>query len=137
METKKILWIEDDADIRMGLVRPLEKDGHEIIVAKDEQEALERIENKEFDFDLILFDIIIPTGITGDVEDVPFVGMRLLEKLLIDMDIKTPIIVLSVVRDSDLINAMSTMGVKKVLPKIAYLPSKLRKEIYETLGMRE
>ena len=135
METKKILWIEDDADLLRGLVRPLEKDGHKIIVAKDEQEALERIKNKEFDFDLILFDIIIPTGIPGDVED--FVGMRLLKKLLIDMDIKTPIIVLSVVRDPDMVNAMSTMGDEKVLSKGAYLPSKLRKEIYGTLGMRE
>ena len=133
METKKILWIEDDADLIMGLVRPLEKDGYEVTVAKDEKEALETI--GESVFDLILFDVIIPTGIKGDIGDIYFVGMGLLKKLLIDMKLKTPVIVLSVVRDLELINEMYKMGVKKVLPKGAYLPSELREEIYETLGV--
>jgi CheY-like chemotaxis protein len=134
MEQKKILWIEDDADMLMGLVRPLENDGHEITVAKDEKEALERIE--KFDFDLILLDMIIPTGVKGDVGDVPFVGMRLLKKLSIDMKLKTPIIVLSVVRDSEIISEMYGLGVEKVLPKGAYLPSKLKEEVYESLGCK-
>ena len=134
METKKILWIEDEADLLMGLVRPLEKDGHEIIVVKDESEALETIE--KFDFDLILCDIIMPTGIKGDMGDVPFVGMRLLEKLLIELEIKTPIIVLSVLREAPMIDKMYEMGAKKVLPKGALLPSKLRDEVYEMLGVR-
>jgi len=135
MEKKRILWIEDDADMLMGLVRPLEIDGHEIIIAKNEQEALEKVKESESDFDLILFDIIIPTGIKGDVGDVPFVGIRLLENFLIKMKIETPIIVLSVVRDQEIINEMLKMGVKKFLPKGAYLPSKLREEVYETLGV--
>ncbi|MHC1624207.1 MAG: response regulator [Candidatus Methanospirareceae archaeon] len=135
METKTILWIEDDADLLMGLVRPLEKDGHEIIVVKNEQEALGTIE--ESDFDLILFDIIIPTGVKGDEGNVHFVGMRLLKTLLISMKIKTPIIVLSVVRDQEMINTMYTMGVRKVLQKGALFPSKLRGEVYEVLGVQE
>ncbi len=135
MKTKRILWIEDDADLLMGLVRPLEKDGYEIIVVKDEQEALRTIE--ESDFDLILFDIIIPTGIKGDEGNVHFVGMRLLETLLISMKIKTPIVVLSVVRDSEMINTMYEMGVKKILLKGTCLPSKLREEVYRTLEVQE
>lgn len=135
MEKKRILWIEDDADMLMGLVRPLERDGHEIIVAKNEQEALEKV--KESDFDLILFDIIIPTGIKGDVGDVPFVGMRLLENFLIKMKIGTPIIVLSVVRDQNMINEVLEIGVKKVLPKGAYLPSELKEEVYEVLRVQD
>lgn len=134
MEQKKILWVEDDADVLMGLVRPLEKDGHEITVAKDEKEALERIE--KFDFDLILLDMIIPTGVKGDVGDVPFIGMRLLKTLSIDMKIKTPIIVLSVVRDPDIIEEMNGLGVKEVLQKGAYLPSKLKEKVYETLAVQ-
>ena len=134
METKKILWIEDEADLLMGLVRPLEKDGHEIIVVKDKSEALETIEKS--DFDLILCDIIMPTGIKGDMGDVPFVGMRLLEKLLIELEIKTPIIVLSVLRDASMIDKMYEMGAKRVLSKGALLPSKLRDEVYEMLGVR-
>jgi CheY-like chemotaxis protein len=133
METKKILWIEDDADLLRGLVRPLEKDGHKIIVAKDKKEALEMI--GKYDFDLILSSINIPAGVGEGGH--PFVGMRLLKKLSIDMKIKTPIIVMSVVRDQGMINEMYEMGVKKVLPKGAYLPSKLREEIYDTLDVRK
>jgi len=131
MKTKRILWIEDDAGLLMGLVRPLKKDGHEIIVAKDEKEALELI--GALDFDLILLDIIIPTGVEGDMGDISFVGMRLLKTLSIDMKIKTPIIVLSVVRDPDMIGEMNGLGVKEVLPKGAYLPSKLKEKVYEVL----
>ena len=135
MKQKRILWVEDEADLLMGLVRPLEKDGHEIIVAKDEKAALEMIE--ELDFDLILLDIIIPTGVEGDMGDISFVGMRLLKTLSIDMEIKTPIIVLSVVRDPDMIGEMNGLGVKEVLPKGAYLPSKLKEKVYGVLGVRE
>lgn len=133
MKAKRILWIEDDADLLMGLIRPLEKDGHEIIVAKDEKEALETV--RKLDFDLIILDIIIPTGIKGDKGDVHFIGMRLLKTLLIDMEIKTPLIVLSVVCESYMIEEMYEMGVKQVLPKGAYLPSRLKEEVYKLLVM--
>lgn len=133
MRKLKILWIEDDAKILMGLVRPLENDGHKIIIAEDEKDSLKLI--KQSDFDLILLDIIIPTGIKGDNGNFTLVGMRLLETLLIKMKIKTPIIVLSVVRDNEIIEKMYKMGVKNFLPKGTYLPSKLKKEIYTTLGM--
>ena len=135
MEQKRILWIEDDADILMGLVRPLKKDGHEITIAKDEKKALELIGISVFD--LILLDIIIPTGVEGDKGDIPFVGMRLLKTLSIDMKIKTPIIVLSVVRDPELIGEMNGRGVEEVLQKGAYLPSKLKEKVYEVLGVQE
>jgi len=135
MKTLRILWIEDDTKILMGLVRPLEKDGHKIIIAEDEKEALKLI--NQSDFDLILFDIIIPTGIKGDKGDYTLVGMRLLDTLLTKMKIKTPIIVLSIVRDEKKIDEMYNMGVKKVLAKGAYLPSHLKKEVYTTLGIEE
>lgn len=133
MEQKKILWIEDDASKLMGLVKPLEKDGHKIIVAIDEKEALELID--KFNFDLILIDIIIPAGIKNDKGDEHFVGMRLLNRLMVEMNIQTPIIVLSVVHDKEMVDKMFLMGVNKVLSKGVLLPSKLRHEIYETLGV--
>lgn len=133
MESKKILWIEDDASKLMGLVRPLEKDGHKIIIATDEKEALELIEKSNFD--LILVDILIPTGRKYDKGNEHFVGMRLLNKLLVEMNIQTPIIVLSVVSDKEMIENMTLIGVNKVLSKGVLLPSKLRQEIYEILGV--
>ena len=131
MNKKKILWIEDDATELMGLVKPLEKDGHKIVVAEDEIKALEIID--KFNFDLILFDIIIPSGIKGNIGNEYFVGLRLLRKLIFEMNIKTPIIVLSVVRDQEMINEISNLGVKKILQKGAFLPSKLKEEINDTL----
>ena len=133
MESKKILWIEDDASKLMGLVRPLKKDGHKIIIATDEKEALELIEKSNFD--LILVDILIPTGRKYDEGNEHFVGMRLLKKLLVEMNIQTPIIVLSVVSDKEMIENMTSIGVIKVLSKGVLLPSKLRQEIYEILGV--
>lgn len=135
MERKRILWIDDDADLLKGLVRPLEKDGYKIIVAKNEKDALERIE--EFNFVLILSEITLPTGIKGSAKPPPFVGMRLLETLLINMKIKTPFIVLSVISDEEMISDMYKMGVKKVLQKGEYLPAKLKKEIDELLEVRD
>ena len=69
--------------------------------------------------------------------DVDFVGMRLLKTLSIDMELKTPILVLSVVRDQKMIKEMKNgFGVKEVLEKGAYLPSKLKEKVYKVLDMR-
>jgi len=132
MEQKLILWLEDDADRLMGLVRPLEKDGHKICVTYNEAEALEKIE--KYNFDLIMIDIIIPTGVKDDKGDIPFVGMELL-KIIKDKQINTPILVLTVVRHKKMIDEMYDLGVIKVLEKGAYLPSKLKEQIYEILGL--
>lgn len=132
MEQKLILWLEDDADKLMGLVRPLEKDGHKIIVTYNEVEALEKIE--KYNFDLILLDIIIPTGVKDDKGDIPFVGMELL-KIIKEKQINTPILVLTVVRHKDMIDEMYNLGATKVLEKGACLPTKLKEEIYEILEL--
>lgn len=128
MDQKKILWIEDDALQLEGLVRPLKKDGHTIIVAVDEMEALEKL--KKIEFDLIILDILIPSGKKGDLGEISFVGAHLLEKMLLEMNIQIPIIVLSVIRDQKMIKKMYQMGIKKFLQKGSYLPSKLKEEIY-------
>jgi len=132
VKPRKILWVEDDANVLMGLVRPLEKDGHKIIIAEDEIDALELI--NENNFDLILVDIIIPTGKKDDYGHTEFVGFDLLKKIK-ELEIEVPIIVLSVIRDPNMIKEMYEIGVKLVLPKGAYLPSKLKEQVYEVLGV--
>lgn len=134
MKQLKILWVEDDANTLMGLVRPLLKDGHEIVIATDGKEALELI--KKDNYDLLLFDLIIPTGIKNDLGNNHFVGVSLLNNILKDMGINTPTIVLSVVHDPDIYKELNLMGVNKILPKSAYLPTKLKNDIYETLGLK-
>lgn len=128
----RILWVEDEAKRIDGLVRPLKNDGHEIIIAENEKDALIKLGNNKFD--LIILDIIIPTGEKDTQKFIPYVGMRLLEKILIEMKLGTPIIVLSVVGDPEIIKKALEMGVKKFLIKGAFRPSNLKKEVYETLG---
>jgi len=137
MNTKKILWIEYDTDSLIELVRPLEKDGYKIMVANNKTEALEAIE--KFKFDLIISDIIIPPGVKEDAKKTPFVeiGMRLLETFLVAKNIKTPIIVLSVVSDKEKRKKMCDMGVKKFLQKRECLANELKKEVDEVLEVQD
>ena len=134
METLKILWVEDDAQKLKGLVKPLEKDGHKIIFAEDKEEALNRIENN--DFNLIIVDLIIPTGEQDNNGKNHFVGVDLI-KILKQKNIAAPIIVLSVVRDYDIIEELQSIGVNTILPKGSFLPSHLKKEVYRTLGVED
>jgi DNA-binding response OmpR family regulator len=54
-----ILWIEDDFYHVRGLVKPLEKDGYKITIARSVIEAKEHLINWQ-DFSAILLDLIIP-----------------------------------------------------------------------------
>jgi len=130
MESQKILWVEDDAIKLKGLVRPLEKDGHKIFYAEDQEEALGLIEI--YDFNLIVVDLLIPIGKKWDTGINHFVGVNLI-KILKEKKILTPICVLSVVRDPDIIQQIKSMGVEKFLQKGSLLPSMLKKEIYDML----
>ncbi len=132
LKTKRILWVESDGDILEDLVKPLKKEGHNVIIAKNRKKAIELIEN--FEFELILCEVLIPSG-EGIESDILSVGMQLLEKLLIEKKIETPIVVLSLVNDNNEVKRMKDMGVKKVLLKSAHFPAEIKKEIYKVLGV--
>lgn len=134
MQSMKILWIEDDAIKLRGLIKPLEKDGHTILIAEDLTEALKLIEN--FDFNLIIVDLIIPMGVRNDMGNDNFVGLKLI-KILKETKISTPIMVLSVVNDSMIHDEIRKMGVNKIFQKGSLLPSLLKKEIYDFLGIEK
>jgi CheY-like chemotaxis protein len=59
VETKSILVVEDDADIRDVLVEVLELEGYEIAVAGNGREALEHLRRAKRP-DLILLDLMMP-----------------------------------------------------------------------------
>lgn len=58
MENKKVLIIEDDANLRNVLVEFMQAEGIEASSASDGEEGLRMI--KEFKPDLVLLDIILP-----------------------------------------------------------------------------
>lgn len=53
----KILLVEDDFALRSALLSKLEKSGFEVLVAKDGEEALEKISEKP---NLVLLDLMLP-----------------------------------------------------------------------------
>lgn len=73
---KKILVIDDEEIIIKSLSRLLEKNGYEVFVAKNGQDAI--IMAEEEDFDLILADIRMP-GMNG-VEVVKNIYKKITEK---------------------------------------------------------
>jgi DNA-binding response OmpR family regulator len=55
---QRILLVEDDTSIVIGLRMNLEREGYEVELAEDGDTALERI--REGDFDLVLLDVMLP-----------------------------------------------------------------------------
>jgi CheY-like chemotaxis protein len=130
-----ILWIEDEANKIGGLVKPIIKDGHTIIVAKDRVEAIEKL-NKQVKIDLVLLDLIIPSGqdqLIDQIDD--YEGVNVLTDIKDKLGPNIPIIVLTVVDDADLFIKLEQLGVKKILRKGSLLPSVLKNEIYKTLDI--
>jgi DNA-binding response OmpR family regulator len=78
----KILIIEDEAEMAMGLGRNLEYEGYEIMIAEDGEKGLQ-IALKEY-FDLILLDVMLPK----------LSGMDVCRRLR-GSDLDTPIIMLT------------------------------------------
>jgi len=56
----RILFVEDDLDIRQTMTTLLKKIGHSPIVAEDGQEALSIIKDRSVTFDLIIMDLSLP-----------------------------------------------------------------------------
>ena len=78
----KILVVEDEPQMRMGLKDNLEFEGYDIAFAEDGQEALEMI--RETSFDLVILDVMLPK----------VSGFDVLKKIRSD-GIETPIIMLT------------------------------------------
>lgn len=60
--SKRILLVDDEADIRSVYTKTLGKEGYEVTTAKDGKEALEKL--KEFKPHLVILDIMMP-GMDG------------------------------------------------------------------------
>lgn len=61
---ERILLVEDEDTVRSVTRRLLEKLGYEVDTAASAEEAMERFEGGDSDFDLVLTDIVMP-GLTG------------------------------------------------------------------------
>ena len=110
----RILWVEDDIDKIRGLLFYTEKLGANITEARTYSEAV-NILNSSAAFDIAIVDLIIPVGaVTDNFEPYPGIDVcRAIRKKYKDL----PIIVMSVVRDSEVLEQLSTIGINKILRK--------------------
>ena len=53
----RILLVDDEQSIQTLLSYPLRKEGYEVVVARDDEEALDRA---RADFDLLVLDMMLP-----------------------------------------------------------------------------
>jgi DNA-binding response OmpR family regulator len=130
----KILWIEDDYLELMPLIKTLKKAGCMFDYAINELEAIEHLNRSEYN--LIFLDIIIPEGVYHEDRDPLFhVGLKLLDQIVNEMNIKTPVIVISVVNDKEVNIKLNDLKVKKILFKGRILPSELKASVEAVLGV--
>jgi len=59
-----ILFVEDEASVRLIAAKTLRKRGYKVIEAEDGEEALEILEGDEHDFDMMISDVVMP-GMDG------------------------------------------------------------------------
>lgn len=95
METKRILVVDDELDLREIIQFNLENEGYEVLTAASGEEALECLKEP---FDLILLDIMMG-GISG---------LRVAEKVRKELKLQTPIIFLTAkVTENDMLTGFS------------------------------
>jgi DNA-binding response OmpR family regulator len=147
-KNKRILWIEDDYYHLQGLVKPLKKEGFEIIIAKCYEDA-KKILDDNIDLDMVLLDLIIPYSLTGSIvrkkkendyqnqvetpDDLVENGINLFNYIRKDLKLNIPIIILSIVSNEDIINRLNENGANEKLQKLGMLPLKLKEVVLELL----
>ena len=118
----KIIIIEDE-EVLLGLLKKkLEQEGHQVAIARDGQEGLEKI--KADKPDLILLDIIMPK----------MGGFEVMEELNADKSLKDiPIIIVSNSGQPVEIDRAKKLGVKDWLIKTDFDPQEVIVKVREQL----
>ncbi|MDR3630265.1 MAG: response regulator [Desulfocapsaceae bacterium] len=131
----KILWVEDEANKIGGLIRPLIKNGHVVDIAQDKSEAISMLKGTAYD--LVILDIIIPDGQNDTIEEIyPYEGLNVIIHIH-DNYKSIPVIILSVVNDSNVLRKIRNLGYNTILSKGMLLPSQLLEYVAESLGLND
>ncbi len=142
--TKHILWIEDDYYAIKGLMRPLEKAGFTVDAAASAHDGYLKAMQWQ-SYDLITVDLILP--LSNDDRILPekvaawqteeYTGVGLLKWLLTELQVKCPVLLLSVVRHPTHTFHLENLGLAGYLPKRGLLPSHVKEEVFKLLGIRD
>lgn len=123
---KTILLVEDDEFLREICVKKLIKEGFDVSVAVDGEQAIKEMDKIEPD--LILLDIILPT----------MNGYEVLQKIKVHKNIKirqAPIIVLSNLGQENDIKKAMDMGATDYLIKAHFTTEEITDKVKKVLGI--
>ena len=141
MRNKTIAWIEDDSDEIAAVVKPLRRAGFEFHYVYHYAEAIARIDEIG-KCDLILLDLILPPGPSGDdsdpaLEAEDYLGKLLLRRFRREYGINAPVIVFSVVARGKVFDEDETEDLQVTLLPKPVRPSRLKAEVYRLLNLEE
>jgi CheY-like chemotaxis protein len=123
----RIAWIEDDYEIIRSLVSLLERDGHTILPFGSGDEAEKHIEII-CACDAVILDIILPP-----IDDDPYLGLSVLEKLRKGHNYQGPVVVCSRVQNQVVLDRLRELGVTNILRK-PVRPSLLYNAVTKAMG---
>ena len=103
----RILVVEDDFMMLKTVEHRMKNEGHEVIQAKDGQEASKLIQHQGATIDLIITDLLMPF----------MSGLELINLMRVEYQMKTPIIVLSKVGNEDTVLQAFELGADDYLTK--------------------
>lgn len=136
-EKRSIAWIEDDIDVLLPLMRPLGKQGFEILKYYSYTEALEHLDEIR-ECELICLDLILPPGHGAEPQpETEYLGLKLLREFRALYGLTMPILVLSVIADGPDVDQEELRRLDAAsLAKPVHL-HELRAEVDELLGLRD
>jgi len=118
----KILIVEDDFMMLKTIEHRLKGDGHQVVLAKDGQEASKLISQDSGTFELIITDMLMPY----------VSGLELIGLVREQYRLETPIIVLSKVGNEDTVLQAFDLGADDYLTK-PFSPNELSIRVKKTL----
>ena len=115
----KILLVDDDAFLRDMYATKFKESGDEVMVAENGAEALNKLEDNQFD--VVVMDMIMP-GMTG---------VDLIKSIKSNPDMDCRCIVLSNQGEEHEISAARSAGAEGYIIKAQVIPSELVKQVRE------
>jgi len=117
MQSKKILIVEDQNDLRVTLELGIEHLGHEPMCVADGFDALGKLIRKQIDdepIDLLLYDTQVP-GMIG-ARPPSIAGVHFIETMR-EIKISTPVLVITDYGDKDVVARLSRLGCTDFIDK--------------------
>lgn len=133
MHNLTIAWIEDDIDVLDPMMTPFRKEGIKIKEYRTYGMAMDHLDEIQ-QCNLIILDLILPSG-KAKMED-EYLGLTFLRNLRKQYEINIPVLILSVVADSeDVVDPSELLALgAHALPKPVRLRD-LKSEVLDLLGL--